>query len=198
MSIDFNFVAGCIPEYLNALYNDDALASTSLEEIRDAFRKKQIEGKTSLLKLVEQYCNKDSRILVVGSWIGFTSFCLYKMGYTNITETDPDTRLEKLTTHANRFNKNFKHLSADVNDLAINEHQVVINTSCEHILDNSWFESAPAGTLFFLQSTDYPNWDHVNTCNSIEEMRSKYPMHVLFEETLDLTTYKRFFLVGTR
>lgn len=198
MSVDFNFVSSCIPEYLNALYNEGALASTSLEEIRDAFRKKQIEGKASLLKLVEQYCNTDSQILVVGSWIGFTSFCLHKMGYHNITETDPDTRLEKLTIHANRFNKNFKHLSIDVNDLMLSDYNVVINTSCEHILDNHWFDSAKEGTLFFLQSTDYPNWDHVNTCANIEEMRLKYPMQIVFEETLDLTTYKRFFLVGIK
>jgi hypothetical protein len=198
MTIDYNYVSGCIPEFLNALYNEDALAVTDLKEIRDAFRKKQIEGKASLLDLVEQHCVKQSKILVVGSWIGFTSFCLYKMGYSDITETDPDTRLDALTNHANRFNSNFKHLSVDVNQIDIGQFNTVINTSCEHILDNAWFDSAPNGTVFFLQSTDYPNWDHVNTCSSIEEMIGKYPMELLHSSTLNLGTYNRFIMVGKK
>jgi hypothetical protein len=198
MTIDYNYVAGCIPEFINALYNEEALAVTDLKEIRDAFRKKQIEGKASLLNLADQYCQKQDKILVVGSWIGFTSFCLYKMGYSNITETDPDTRLDALTTHANRFNADFKHLSEDVNQLDVSQFNTVINTSCEHILDNTWFDNAPKGTTFFLQSTDYPNWDHVNTCSSIEEMISKYPMELLHSETLQLGNYNRFFLVGRK
>lgn len=198
MAIDYNYVSGCIPEFLNALYNEDALAVTDLKEIRDAFRKKQIEGKTSLLNLVDQLCCQQDKILVVGSWIGFTSFCLYKMGYSNITETDLDTRLDALTNHANRFNTNFKHLSVDVNQVDVSQFNTVINTSCEHILDNTWFDDAPTGTTFFLQSTDYANWDHVNTCSSIEEMICKYPMELLHSETLQLGNYNRFFLVGRK
>lgn len=198
MKVDYNSIAGCIPEFFNALYNEEALATTNLSEIRDAFRKKQIEGKTKLLSQVEKFCLKDSQILIVGSWLGFTSFCLNKMGYNNITETDPDTRLEKLTNHANRFNHNFKHLSLDVNSIDVTSFDCIINSSCEHILDNSWFENSKQNTLFILQSTDYPNWDHVNTCSSIEEMINKYPMTVFYADTLNLGTYNRFTLVGRK
>jgi hypothetical protein len=194
--ITYEFVSSQIPEFLNCLYNEEALSSTSLEEIRDAFRKKQIEGKTLLLSTVEQFCPKDAHILVVGGWLGFTSFCLNKMGYSYITEVDPDNRLTKITSHANRFNKNFKHISKDINEIDIKEFDTIINTSCEHILEDKWFKEC-TGT-FFLQSTDYPNWDHINTCQSLEEMKLKYPMQILFEQTLDLGSYKRFFLVGKK
>lgn len=196
--VDYEKISGFIPEYLNALYNNDAFNSTSLDEIRDAFRKKQIIGKTLLLQLVKEYCTTDQKILVVGSWIGFTSFSLNKLGYSNITEVDPDARLEPLTKWANRFNKNFKHITADINHIDTSNYDVIINTSCEHIDNNTWFNITKPETLLILQSTDYKEWDHTNTCETLEEMISKYPMNILHAEELDLDQYKRFMLVGIK
>lgn len=194
----FEKIASFIPEFMNALYNDDALKSTSLEEIRDAFRKKQIQGKAALLHLVETFCKKDKEIVVIGSWIGFTSFCLYKLGYSKITEVDPDTRLTPIAIWANRFNKDFAHITDDVNNLNLDAFNVIINTSCEHIEDNSWFDNIPKGTLMFLQSTDYESWDHTNTCSSLDEMIEKYPMNILHAEELYLEQYSRYILVGIK
>jgi len=197
MSVDYNFVSSNIPEFFNALYNEQAFLATDLKEIRDAFRKKQVLGKTMLLDLVEQQCDTTSKILIVGSWIGFTSFCLYKLGYNNITEVDLDERLAPLTKWVNRFNSSFKHISDDVNNINLHEFDVIINTSCEH-MSNSWFDNTPKGTLLVLQSTDYVEDDHINRCISIDEMISKYPMDVLTYKTLDLDYYKRFMLVGRK
>lgn len=195
--IDYSRPAGYIPEVMNALFNDAVFESTDLKEIRDAFRVKQMQGKAWLLDAVEKYCEKDARILVIGSWFGFTSFCLWKMGYRNITEVDPDARLEKFARHLNRFNKDFKHLTADVNNIEL-EYDVIINPSSEHIADHSWFNRMPANTLMFIHSTDYVSDDHPNICNSVEEMSDKYSMDYLYQGTFDLQTYKRFMLVGKK
>ena len=196
-NIDYSRPAGYIPEVMNALFNDAVFESTNLKEMRDAFRVKQMQGKAWLLDAVEQYCSKDSRILVVGSWFGFTSFCLWKMGYTNITEVDPDSRLEKFAKHLNRFNKEFKHLTADVNDIEL-DYDVVINPSSEHIADHSWFARIPKNTLMFIHNTDYVSDDHPNICKNLEEMIDKYSMDYLYRGTFDLQTYKRFMLVGKK
>lgn len=197
-TVDYMFITKLIPDVMNALYNDSAFQSTSLDEIRDAFRIKQMQGKAWLLNQVAQHSNTSAKVLVIGSWIGFTSYCLYKMGYSNITEVDPDARLEPLALHLNRFNKEYKHITADVNNIDVSAYDIVINTSCEHILDNTWYTNIPAGVTMFLHSIDYPSWDHTNLCANLSEMVDKYPMKLIYSGTLDLTTYKRFMLVGQK
>lgn len=197
MLVNYELISSFIPEFINSLYNKEALASTDLSEIRDAFRKKQIICKVKLLDLVDQFSKKESKILVIGSWIGFTSFCLNKMGYSYITEVDLDSRLEPLTTWANRFNKNFKHITSDVNNIDLCDFDVIINTSCEH-MDNQWFYNVPNGTLIFAQSTDYVADDHTNLCSSLDDMISKYPMNLISQSTIDLEYYKRYMLAGYR
>lgn len=196
-NIDYTRPAVYIPEVMNALFNDDVFKSTHLEEMRDAFRVKQMQGKAWLLNSIEKYCSKDSRILVIGSWFGFTSFCLWKMGYRYITEVDPDARLEQFAKHLNRFNKDFIHITDDVNNISL-DYDVIINPSSEHILDHTWFDSIQKDTLVFIHNTDYPSNDHPNTCNSLEETKQKYPLNFKFCQTLDLDYYKRFMVIGTK
>jgi hypothetical protein len=196
-NIDYSRPAGYIPEVMNALFNDAVFESTDLKEMRDAFRVKQMQGKAWLLNAVEQYCYKDDKILVIGSWFGFTSFCLWKMGFNNITEVDPDARLEKFANHLNRFNKNFRHITADVNDIPL-DYDVIINPSSEHIADHSWFTDIPRGALVLIHSTDYPSDDHPNTCNTLEEAKEKYLLDYKFCQTLDLDYYKRFMIIGEK
>lgn len=195
--IDYAFIASLIPDVMNALYNQQAFNSTGLEEIRDAFRIKQMQGKAWLMhKVSELVKDPNSKILVIGSWIGFTSHCLYKMGFTNITEVDPDSRLETLACWLNRFNKNFTHISDDVNNVDVGEFDVVINTSCEHIADNSWYSRLSKNSLVFLHSIDLPADDHCNLCQDLKEMTEKYSMNVVYSGTLNLQNYNRFMMIG--
>lgn len=199
-TLDHSRVSSFIPEVMNALYNEEALASTSLIEIRDAFRLKQLQGKTWLLEGLEKFCeDKTKKILVVGSWFGFTSFCLWKLGYYNITEVDPDSRLETFSKHLNRFNKNFKHLSSDVNSIDLSNYDIVINPSGEHINDNTWFNNIKLGTHVIIHSTDYPADDHTNLSANHDELLVKYKLSKTdFVGTLDLQTYKRFMIIGVK
>jgi SAM-dependent methyltransferase len=196
--IDYQFVAGCIPKVMNALYNEDVSSVIPLHEIRDAFRVKQMQSKAWLIDTIKNSdLSQDSNILVIGSWLGFTSLCLAELGFKNITETDPDQRLELFAKHLNRFNKNFIHESKDVNDLDMSKFDVIINTSCEHILDNTWFCKIQPNTKVFLHSNNLLGYDHVNTCESVEDMIKKYPMNLDYAGVLNLKSYKRFMLVGS-
>lgn len=192
--------ASFIPEVMNALYNEQVLASTSLSEIRDAFRLKQIQGKTWLLDELENFCqDKNKKILVIGSWFGFTSYSLWKLGFTDITEVDPDTRLEIFAQHLNRFNKKFKHISTDVNNLDLSNYDLIINPSGEHIADNSWFNQIKLGTTVLIHSTDYPADDHTNLSSCHDDMLVKYRLTTThYVGTLDLETYKRFMIIGVK
>jgi hypothetical protein len=183
---------------MQALYLENNLDSTSLTEIRDAFRIHQMQGKAWLLNQVTQF-NRNSNILVIGSWLGFTSYCLYKLGFTKITETDPEHRLEGLARTVNRENPNFIHYSKDVNELSLDSYDLIINPSCEHIEDDSWFFRTKIGCNFILHSTNLKWHDHVNTVVSTEDMIEKYPMDLTFAGELMLNPmYSRYMLVGRK
>jgi hypothetical protein len=157
-----------------------------------------MQGKAWLLDNIKNV-DRNTRVLVVGSWLGFTSYCLYKEGFTFITETDIDSRLEKMARHVNMSNDKFKHLNDDVNTLDLSNYGLIINTSCEHIEDNRWFDNVKSGTLLALQSTNFKCPDHVNTVNNLEEMQRKYPLKYSYVDDLVFNPmFSRYMVVGEK
>jgi protein-L-isoaspartate O-methyltransferase len=195
--VDVRFVTAQIPWVMNALYDAESFESVTLAEIRDAFRLKQMQSKAWMMSKIKDL-DKSKRVLVIGSWLGFTSLCLRKLGFNDITETDPDVRLSRLAQHLNRHWDKFIHLSDDVNNIELANYDLIINTSCEHIADNTWYDRIPVGTTVVLHSNNLPGYDHVNTCENIHEMINKYPMDVSYSGSLDLEQYTRFMLIGTK
>lgn len=196
--INYDYVAANIPHALQSLYIPNILDSITLPEVRDAFRINQMQGKAWLLNEIQKY-DRDSSILVIGSWMGFTSYCLYKLGFSDITETDPDTRFGHMSMNMNQGNKKFKHLNQDVNDLDLDRYNIIINTSCEHISDDTWFDRIIPGTKVALHSTNLKWHDHVNTVENLDEMKNKYNLNLSYSGELVFNpTYSRFMLVGTK
>lgn len=196
--INYDSVATHIPWVLQQLYSDANLRAISLTELRDAFRPHQMQCKSWLLDKIQDF-DKSSKVLVIGSWLGFTSYCLYKMGFLDITETDPDMRLERFARSVNAENPRFIHYSQDINRLSLDQYDLIINSSCEHISDDAWFDRIGSGSKVVLHSTNLKDIDHVNTVESVQEMTEKYPMTLSFAGELVLnTTYSRYMLVGTK
>jgi hypothetical protein len=104
--------------------------------------------------------------------------------------------VEIIAKHLNRFNTNFKHITDDVNNVDMSEYDVIINTSCEHIADDSWFHKINKHALVILHSTNLKADDHYNTCNSLIEMTNKYPMDYRYTGELLLDTYSRYMVIG--
>lgn len=196
--VNYYPVCAHIPHVIQSLYITEILSSTSLTEIRDAFRINQMQGKAWLLDKIK-HVDRTVNVLVVGSWIGFTSYCLFKEGFTNITETDIDSRLDKMACYVNASNPSFKHLNEDVNDLDLSDYGLIINTSCEHIADNRWFDNVKAGTTLALQSTNFKCPDHVNTVEHLEEMTIKYPLKYTYADKLVFNpSFIRYMVVGEK
>jgi len=200
--VNIDFPSNCIPYVINCLYHDEISSEIKFEEIRDAFRLKQIQSKAWLLNYIKKFTIdsnvdiSDKKILVIGSWIGFTSFCLKKLGFNYIDEIDPDPRLEKFSNFLNRHNRFFKHYTDDVNNIDIENYDYIVNTSCEHIKNNQWFDNISNRTLIFLHSNNLEGYDHVNICKNLEEMILKYKMNLMFQGRLELGNYDRFMLIG--
>ena len=196
--IDYRNVAVHIPAVMQELYNEKLLNSTSLEEMRDAFRPNQMQSKAWLLSQLED-ADRESKILVIGGWFGFTTYCLCKMGFSKVVDLDPDERLDMLTMSLNRNHHNVSRSWEDINNYNTSEFDIIINSSCEHIADDSWFEKIAPGTRVILQSTNIKIKDHVNTVNSLEEMKNKYKLNYTYADEMKFNDmFTRFMLCGIK
>ena len=79
---------------------------------------------------------------------------------------------------------------------------IVINTSCEHITQdtyNRWLQKIPLGSLIILQSNDYFELDeHIRCAIDIDDFISQSNIKVWSSATLELSKYNRFMIIGSR
>lgn len=196
-AIDTEPVTKHIPAFMDSLYNTASFNLIKKEEIRDAFHTNQVLSKAWLIeKFIDAQVSKSYKILMIGSWIGFVTYCINSLGYEKIEEIDSDPRMTAISMYLNHRLQNYHHC-IDVNDFVdIEEYDVIINTSCEHIKDDSWFKRIKKNALVFLQSNNFKIPEHVNICSSVDEMRIKYALNLRFSGVLKLKIYDRYMLVG--
>lgn len=198
--INYTEISAYIPWIMTSLFDQSASEKITLPMIRDAFRIRQMQGKQWLLNYFRNYVSDyNAPILVIGGWLGFTSYYLSCSGYKHITEIDIDPHMHRFSSHVNRQNSNFKHYTADANLFDMHDYAVIINTSCEHILDHTWYENIPADTSVILQSTDLVCHDHCNLVTSVDELISKYQHKTLLHASaLNCGSWNRYLMVAIK
>jgi len=185
---------------------------------KDAFSLGQIASKfwlKNLLSTVYPPITPNGTWALLGCWIGslvpmlHDSFNIERLyGF----DVDPDS-VRKSEIFNRRYVENswkYKGVVADVSMLSTNSMEfetsgelitvtpdVVINTSCEH-MDTTWFETASNKQLIVMQTNDSPDFDgHINTCESIQDMQSKYPLSkTLYAGSLRTPVYTRYMQIG--
>lgn len=187
---------------------------------RDAFSKGQLASKSWLLrKLDKVYLNHltdiDPTIAILGCWIGTLVDPLlrtYMIERIYGIDVDPVAieLSEKLNHQYVHDAWKYKGVVADMSVLSTDQMEFttsgelinvkpdwVINTSCEH-MDCSWFETADSSQLIIMQTNNSSEFEgHINTCESIEEMKEKYPLdNVLYIGELTTPAYTRFMQIG--
>ena len=185
---------------------------------RDAFSKGQLVSKLWMLEKLQDLNNGRNdihTIAILGCWIGSIVDFLQKSFIINRVygfDIDPVSieLAEKFNAHYVQDNWKFKGVVADVSmlttrymvfqiggDLIEVTPSIVINTSCEH-MGTEWFDTASKDQLIVMQTNDSPQYDgHINTCSSIEEMQSKYPMsNTLYVGEMRTPAYIRFMQIG--
>lgn len=183
--------------------------------ITDHFSRGQVASKLWMVeKLNEILENKQlGTIIMYGGWYATIAAVLFDhfdiKKYYNL---DMD---EHVLAVANDFNyKNldkFKSQLCDVNTLVYQDNKctlpdstvvapnVVINTSCEHMTDE-WFYNLPDGQFVVLQTNNYfSNEQHINCVNSVAEAMEKYQFsEVLYAGELDNVLYYRYMIIGVK
>jgi hypothetical protein len=184
---------------------------------KDAFSKGQLASKSWLLeKLFKQIeYDKTYTVALLGCWVGSIVQPLLNVADIERVygiDLDPDS-----ITLAERFNQRyvqegwrFKGVVADASTLHTSNMifetggelihvtpDIVINTSCEH-MNTHWFETADSTQLIAMQTNDSEGYmGHINTCKTIEEMFTMYPMrNRMYAGIMKTPAYTRFMQIG--
>ena len=183
---------------------------------RDAFTKGQLASKCWLLQELDDYMiHPNETVAILGSWVGaLVDPLINTIECGRVYGFDQDAKSIELSERLNqRHVENswkFKGVVADVSMLSTHNMEfetggelinvrpeMVINTSCEH-MNNDWFDTADGEQLIVMQTNDSPFFDgHINICESIEDMQSKYPLgKTLYVGSLETPVYTRYMQIG--
>jgi len=188
---------------------------------KDAFSKGQLASKVWLLSNLPKshidHLPLDLIIAILGCWIGtLVDPIIESTSASRVYGIDIDPNAielaEKFNQHHVQDGWKFKGVVADASvlDTRLMEFEtsgelisvkpnMIVNTSCEH-MDTHWFDTAADDQLIIMQTNDSEGYDgHVNTCKTIEEMFSKYPMQKrMYAGTMKTPAYTRFMQIGYR
>lgn len=167
--------------------------------IEEAFSYSQYLGKKVIIESLKNYDFKT--VMIIGSWVGLLARMIHDNFHCAVTTVDKDPLMSEVDAFLNKDYKLHLHLPLDVKTLDVNNGDVVINTSCEH-MDDEWFYRTHPSQLLILQSTNKQGKDHINTVESLENMKRKYPMSNIIEsrvlEVWNDSIDKRFMLIGNK
>lgn len=182
----------------------------------DAFSLGQIVSKIWLLNVLQAHKpRKCTTAAILGCWIGSLVPLLHnKFSIQRIYGFDMDpvaiSQSEILNRRYVENSWKFKGVVADVSMLSTDNMEFetagelitvtpdwIINTSCEH-MDTHWFDTATDEQLIVMQTNNSPDFaGHINTCNSMQEVKQKYPMReVIYAGELVTPVYTRFMQIG--
>jgi hypothetical protein len=183
---------------------------------KDSFASGQIKSKLWLAKELESVLiplgNPKLKILCLGGWYGVTNFILRTRDNLNIElyrSIDIDPSVETVADSINNLwewqNWQFKAITDDANKFqySLDDFNLVINTSVEHIDSKQWFDNIPTGCYVVLQSNNMTHEDHSHNHETLADMVDEFPLSQLLYKGELLFEYpdwqfKRFMLIGQK
>lgn len=210
--------------FLQNYFHVSTLLSEDVNVLLDAFSRGQMDSKIWLCDTLSDLKIKLGNTWVLCGWLGTLPYLLMcrkdEFAISNIRSFDIDPKCQQLADTMNRQHVmdkwRFKAATLDVNELQYDHFKfevvkangqtsriketvdTVINTSCDHMTDDAWWDKIPPGRLVVLQNNNYHGEpDHVNTVSSIDEFSQRYPMsQLLYRGELECKMYTRYMLVG--
>ena len=195
------------------------LISSSMREVRedkdllDSYSPNQFLSKLNLINHIRSLniLNKDSEIVIFGSWYGSILIPAFYDEVKKITCIDQDP---KVISRA-KYNL-FKDLDVDFITGDVFEFRdqykttdLFINTSCEHMkpmrewgpapeYKNPWWDRVSPAYFAFQSNAMFDIPTHINCVNNIEEFKQQLPdrAEVLIEDEISDERGTRFTLIG--
>ena len=193
---------------------DLQLLKNIMEEVRedtdllDSFSPNQFKSKLNLINHIKSLniLNKDSEIVIFGSWYGSILIPAFYNDVKRITAIDIDPKVVSKAKY--KIFKGYHKIDWITNDVfewaadssRIKKTQLIINTSCEHMKPmNQLNIFNNINSYFAFQSNamfDIPT--HINCVNTIEDFKKQLPNNakVLIEDEIEDYRGTRFTLIG--
>ena len=174
-------------------------------DIIDSFSDNQFKSKLKVIDYINKLdvLNKDSEVIIFGSWYGSILIPNLANKVKRISCIDLDEQVLKIAK--NRLfsdYKNVEYLKGDVFDLDLKRYHstdLFINTSCEHMPPMNTWPYWPEHTNFVFTSNNMTDIEgHINCVNSIDEFKEQLPerAEVLYQEEVEDTRGIRYMLIG--
>lgn len=192
------------------------------DDLLDSFSDNQFASKGALINAVDKLniLNKDSTVVIWGSWYGSILIPLLASKVQKLISIDLDNT--PLQIAKNRLFKKIKNVDYICDDIFKTcrkqylETNLIINTSCEHMLPMKewpWFgpgaliedgiigkdPKLSSNCYFAFQSNNMFGIEgHINCVNSLEEFEEQLPKRaqVLYREEVEDTRGTRYMLIG--
>ena len=190
-----------IIKYTNALYSTPEEYAPRYDEFRDMFSSGQIRSKEWIIKELNNLnlIQYDKTFLIAGAWYGTLGMMIKdQFPGVKVTMLDIDPRCEKFINNMIYDMPDLKSVTEDMYKYAYNE-DVIVNTSCEHILDiQEWLSLIPKNKLLILQSNNYDKGNgHINCVHSKEEFIKQTGLaNILYSGKLEMPMYTRYMVIG--
>jgi len=140
-------------------------------------------------------------IYVLGSWYGNMAPILDRAGiqFKRLYNVDIDPQVKdksQQVAHQFGIDDRVHHLVGDVNKLKYKHPSLVINTSCNDIRGDDWYDHIPSNSMIALQG-------RTNDYRTLVDFDSAFPMRkVFYLDEIELedpeTKYKRFTKIGAK
>ena len=195
------------------------LISSSMREVRedkdllDSYSPNQFLSKLNLINHIRSLdiLNKDSEIVIFGSWYGSILIPAFYDEVKRITCIDQDPKVISRAKYNLFKDLDVDFITGDVFEFrdSFNDTDLFINTSCEHMkpmrewgpaptYKNPWWDRVSPAYFAFQSNTMFDIPTHINCVNNIEEFKKQLPdrAEVLIEDEIPDERGTRFTLIG--
>jgi hypothetical protein len=192
----------------------------------DSLSKNQFDSKDWLVDELNKYphhyryktLDKKIDVCVLASWYGLLAyrlidkFSLKKINNIDCIDYDPQAKAVAKTIWYQQHTENLKkgklsyvkYIEQDIKDIKNLDYPVVICTSCEHLDQDTVYDTISKlekDTLVVLQSNNYREVaQHINCVDTMEDFANQYVgklRNIKYCEK-DFMKYKRFMVIGTK
>ena len=195
------------------------LISSSMREVRedkdllDSYSPNQFLSKLNLINHIRSLdiLNKDSEIVIFGSWYGSILIPAFYDEVKKITCIDQDPKVISRAKYNLFKDLDVDFITGDVFEFrdSFNDTDLFINTSCEHMkpmrewgpaptYKNPWWDRVSPAYFAFQSNAMFDIPTHINCVNNIEEFIKQLPdrAEVLIEDKIADERGTRFTLIG--
>lgn len=174
----------------------------------ESFWKGQIRSKIWLIDRLSKHLSQADTVVIHGGWNGVLASLLFQssIDIRSIISVDIDKSCLETASTINKIEEMQGRFLAVTSDMAEYEYShipsVVINTSCEHINQETyerWLENIPDTSLIVLQSNNYDILEeHIRCARDLTDFQKQSKIEVIDSSWLILEKYTRFMIIGRK